>query len=49
MIANVAYIARRAPQRSDSQPPTGRSNEAGKMKLADNRPAVVRSTPKFLT
>ncbi|OLT40147.1 hypothetical protein BJF86_04865 [Serinicoccus sp. CNJ-927] len=45
MTKKVPYIARRAPQRSENQPPTGRSSEAGKMNTAVSRPAAARETP----
>ena len=37
-------MAVRAPQRSETQPPSGRSREAGKMKVVVRRAAVPRST-----
>ena len=39
----VQYIARRAPQRSESQPPTGRSSDAGKMNVAVSRAARLEA------
>ncbi len=38
--AKVAYITLRAPIRSEIQPPSGRSSEAGKMNTAVSRAAV---------
>ena len=34
ITAKVQYMTRRAPQRSENQPPTGRSRDAGKMNVA---------------
>ena len=47
--ANVQYMTRRAPKRSENQPPTGRSREAGKMKVAVSSAAVRNSMSKFST
>jgi len=46
---NARYITRRAPHRSASQPPSGRSSEAGKMKTAVRKPAVASETSKLVT
>jgi len=49
MIAKHRYITFRAPIRSHTQPPSGRSSEAGKMNVAVSSAAVYRSTPKLST
>ena len=40
ITAKVAYITLRAPIRSEIQPPTGRSSDAGKMNTAVSSAAV---------
>ncbi len=49
ITAKVQYIARRAPNRSENHPPTGRSSEAGKMKVAVSSAALPRLTLKLST
>ena len=49
MTVKVRYMTLRALIRSDTQPPSGRSSEAGKMNVAVSRAAVHRSTPKLST
>ena len=44
MIPNVQYMIRRAPTLSDSQPPSGRSRDAGKMNSAVSSPACHSGT-----
>ena len=49
IVTKVMYIATRAPHLSETHPPKGRSKDAGKMKVAVNRPALAKETPKLST
>ena len=49
MTAKTQYMTRRAPHRSENQPPTGRNSDAGKMYSAVSSPATVRLTSKLST
>src|SRR5690554_2038082 len=42
---STPYIVRRAPQRSDIQPPSARTTPEGKLNTAANSPAVARDVP----